>query len=170
MKISRLLLLWVFALGPAILAAATTARLQKADEILLQAEVVTTSAIGYDGACPEANWALSVIAESEEKPAEHLLEIADDATLPGTLMCIAGIKVIDEATFMEHIAEWEAEAKEGSAEIQIQDGCIVEMVSVSEALARIKKWPPSAVLRVSIPSLEQTVRPRKMANRVAGGN
>lgn len=161
MKPFRPLLIFVLGIMPTALRAVPDRNIEKAEAILLKAEVVTTRAVGFAGACPEANWALSVIVQNEPVPVERLLAIADAATREGRLLCIAGVKAADPEAFTQHIDVWKRDAKWNLSKIEIQNGCVVELVTVREALDRIKAWPRDTVLYAQTPPFSQTVCPTK---------
>lgn len=131
--------------------------IRKADEILRQTEVASTASTGYAGVCPEANWALSVICKYQKEPVAHLLKVAEECPPAGYLMCLLGVKALDEKRFNQEVDKHRQEISQIKEKLVQCNGCIVQQFSALEALQISKE----SILRESIPDLVDTVRLQK---------
>lgn len=135
-----------------------TARMvRKADEILGRASVVSNRAVGYSGECPEANWALSVICASKEDPINHLLELSEHCEPAGFVMCLLGVRALDEKRFASEFASRRKTIKEAKLTVETAVGCFFEKKPALDVLEE-KGWSKEWLLCDPIPELWETIR------------
>src|ERR1035437_5977264 len=135
----------------------TTRVLRKADEILLHATVVSNRAVGYAGACPEANWALSVICASKDDPIGHLVALSERCQPAGFAMCLLGVRVLDEKRFASEFASRRKEIEEAKLTVETAIGCFFEKKPLIEVLEE-KSWSREWLICDPIPELWETIR------------
>jgi hypothetical protein len=146
-------------LRPLLAADARTDRIiRKADEILAATEVVSNTAVGYAGECPEANWALSVICASHKDPVAHLLELSERCRPAGYIMCLLGVKTIDENRYAAEIARHREEIGKAKWTLEFAIGCSIEKSTGIDVIDQTKSWQKQQILCERIPELWDTIR------------
>lgn len=131
--------------------------LRKADEILRQATVVSNRAVGYAGECPEANWALSVICASKDDPVGHLLDLSEHCQPAGFVMCLLGVRALDEKRFASEFANRRKKIDEAKLTVETAVGCFFEKKPALEVLEE-KGWSREWLICDPMPELWETVR------------
>lgn len=136
----------------------STRMLRKADEILRQTDVVSDIAVGYSGECPEANWALSVICASKEKPIDHLLELSEECRPAGFVMCLLGVRALDGKRFAVEFASRRKMIEDSKLSVETATGCTLGKQAMLEILDDARSWSRQSLLREPIPELWDTIR------------
>lgn len=135
----------------------TARMLRKADEILRRTSVVSNQAVGFGGECPEANWALSVICASKEDPVAHLLELSEHCQPAGFVMCLLGVRALDEKRFAKEFTSRRKQIQEAKLAVETAVGCSFQKKPVLKVLEE-KFWSRERLICDPIPELWDTIR------------